>query len=207
MPKKLTGFDRKLRVWRDEVFSRGFEAGAKARVAAGILSPTREIPKRSAKVPRDYSYPNARALWAYAWKTGYALASPNTRAGNKKMRQRSLAWKQELRKRGPLRLKEQELVGFWRASRGKYLKLWTLAQDGSATGRITKDRTVVADASGRWKLYRDCLVIDFKQDLSGGETNAPYEDTSVVMDITADRLVIATSETIRERYTRVPQRI
>ena len=206
MSRKLTGFDRKLRVWRDEIFSSGFEAGAKARVAAGIPSPTREIPKRSANVPRDYSHRNARALWAYAWKMGYAFASPNTWFGNKKMRQRSLHWKQELRKRGPLRLKEQELVGCWRASRGKHFKMWNLARDGSATGRITEAKTVIADASGTWSLHKDCLVFNYRQDLYGGEMNAPYEDTSVVMDITRDRLVIATSETIRERYTRVPQR-
>src|SRR5437867_4325459 len=108
MSKKLTGFARKLRVWRDEILSCGFEAGTKARVAAGVLSPPREIPKRSAKIPRDCSHRNARALWAYAWKMGYAFASPNRRSGIKKTRQRSLAWKQELRKRGPLRLKEQE---------------------------------------------------------------------------------------------------
>jgi hypothetical protein len=157
MSKKLTGFDRKLRVWRDQIFSCGFEAGAKARVAAGIVSPPREIPKRSAKIPRTYSHRTAKVLWAHAWKTGYAFASPNRRSGTKKMRQRSLAWKQELRKRGPLRLKEQELVGCCRASRGEYVKLWNLAQEGSATGRITKARSVIADASGAWKLHKDCI--------------------------------------------------
>jgi hypothetical protein len=205
--KKITGFDRKLRVWRDEIFFCGFEAGAKARVVAGILSPPGKIPKRSVKIPRDYSDLNARTLWAYAWRAGYAIASPNTPSGTKKMRRRSLVWKQMLRKRGPLRPKKQELVGCWRASRGEYIKLWNLAQDGSATGRITKARTVVADASGTWKLHRDCLILDFRQDLLGGEMNAPYEVTSVVMDITRDRLVIATSETIRERFIRVRQRI
>ena len=152
MTKKLTGFDRKLRVWRGQIFDSGFEAGAKARVAAGIPAPPLEIPKRSARIPDNYSHPNARALWAYAWKMGYAIASPNARSGAKTTRQRSLAWKKDLKKRGPLHIKKQNLVGRWRASRAGYIKVWTLAQDGSATGRITKARTVIADASGTWNL-------------------------------------------------------
>src|SRR5437660_11571976 len=102
MTKKLTGFDRKLRVWRDQIFYSGFEAGAKARVAAGTLSPPMEIPKRSAKIPDNYSHPNARALWAHAWKMGYAIACPNASSRTKEMRQRSLAWKKDLKKRGRL---------------------------------------------------------------------------------------------------------
>src|SRR5258708_1465883 len=104
MPKKLTGFDRRLRIWRDDIFSSGFEAGAKARVAAGIPSPRGEMPKRSARIPDHYSHSDARTLWARAWKMGYAIANPDTWSGAKRMRQRSLAWKQEIRTRGPLRI-------------------------------------------------------------------------------------------------------
>jgi hypothetical protein len=48
-------------------------------------------------------------------------------------------------------------------------------------------------------------VFDYRQALFGGEMNAPYEDIGVVMAITRDRLVLATSETIREKFTRVQQ--
>lgn len=207
MKKKLTGFDRTTRRWRDDIFGSGFEAGAKARVAAGIPSPSNKPPKRSAKIPSDCTGRNAKTLWASGWKSGYAFGIPNTRNGNARERQRTLAWRRMIAKRGRLRINSDDLVGRWRACRGEYVKLWELAQDGSATGRVTKARTVIAHASGTWKLDKDCLVFDYRHDLHGGEMNAPYEDTSVVMEIARDRLVLATTERIRERYIRVPQKI
>jgi hypothetical protein len=207
MSKKLTGFDRELRVWRDSIFSSGFEAGAKARVAAGIPSPPGEMPKRSARVPDDYPHRNASVLWARGWKMGYAIGTPNAWHGSRRKHHRTHAWERELAKRGPLRIRRPLLVGCWRATRRDYVKVWSLAHDGSLTGRITKASTVITDASGTWKVDKDCLIFDYRSDLYGGEMNAPYEDTSVILDITRARLVIATGETIRERYTHVPQKI
>ena len=80
-----------------------------------------------------------------------------------------------------------------------------LARDGSFTGRIVKASQVIADALGTWKLENDCLVFDYRSDLYGGEMGAPYEVTSVILKITRDLLVVATGETARERFTRVPQ--
>lgn len=207
MTKKFTGFHRKLRIWRDEIFGAGFEAGAKARVAAGIPLPTSEMPKRSARVPTAYPDRHSKVLWAFGWKAGYAFCMTSSRAGTKRVRQRSLRWKRDLRTRGPLQISRANLVGPWRATRGEYIKMWNLAHDGSLTGLIVKGTTVLGDASGTWKVDGDCLVLDYKSYIYDGEEGAPYQDTSVILKITRNHLVIATGERSREKYTYVPQKL
>jgi len=205
MTKKLTGFHRKVRIWRDEIFGAGFEAGAEARIAAGIPSPTSEMPKRSARVPAAYPDPESKALWAYAWKAGYAFCMTGNRAGTKRERQSALRWKRDLNKRGALRISRANLVGAWLATRGESVKMWDLARDGSLTGVIVEGSTVMGDASGKWKLDGDCLVFDCKSYMYDAVKDDLCQYTSVIMEITRDHLVIATGETSREKYTYIPQ--
>jgi len=202
MRKKLVGFDPKMKKWRDDIFGFGFGAGAEARVAAGIPSPRGRVPKTAPAVPAEYFGRSLRALWARGWKYGYAIGTPDSRDGKKRIRKRELTWKRDLNKRGPLRVKSAYLVGRWRTARGEYAKVWNLAGNGALTGRVTKSTSVIADAKGTWKVEDDCLVFDYKDDFYGGEMGAPYEVRSVIMAVTRNQLVVATGETARVRYSR-----
>ena len=205
MAKKLIGFHRKLRVWRDQIFTDGMHAGAKSRILAGIALAPGVLPKRSAKVPPRYFESSARELWSFGWKMGYAFFDQNRASEPKGTMQKLRAWERELRKRGVLRI-NSSLVGCWRSTRGNSIKTLNFARDGSFTGTITANGVVTATAAGTWIIKNDCLVLDYRSNVQDGEKNAAYEDTSVIMKILSNTLVIATGMAVRQRYRRVSEK-
>jgi hypothetical protein len=202
MSKKLIGMDQKTRKWGGEIFGAGFEAGAQARVAAGIPLHAKNQPKHSAKIPPEYTGQNARRLWASGWKSGHAFGVPNTKVGSARCRRRALAWQKALAQRGRLRINSRNLIGSWRSKRGAHSKVLSLAEGGTMTASVVKGKTLVEDAAGKWSVDRDLLVLDYVCNLYGGETGALYKSHSVIMKLAANHFVIATSETMRDRYSR-----
>ena len=100
------------------------------------------------------------------------------------------------------RSRESKLVGQWRTTNPRATVDYTFVKDGTFSGRVTADRAIVANFTGKWSLTADEILYEYTSDTAG--SIAPgTRDRDKLLTITADHFVIEARDGSRRRYLRV----
>jgi hypothetical protein len=102
------------------------------------------------------------------------------------------------------RSRESKLVGQWRTTNPRATVDYTFVKDGTFSGRVTSEGTIVANFTGKWSLTADEILYDYISDTVG--TIAPgTRDRDKLLTIAADHFVIEARDGSRRKYLRIAQ--